>query len=328
MKYLVSSVSAIAILIGSSVPVRAAVPVVDGHNHEGISASRGQIDTSQLEDLKARGIEAVVMALPLDRSKTADLEGRIADEMEQLREESTKNGGFSLGDDPAGSSQGVPDGEIQVFFTIEWFDEIFGADPSRVRRYRDLGVRVIGLSEEDSDGIFERADRSATLTSLGKRIVTAMNEAGVLIDITHLTHEQKLEVIAQSRAPVVASHSLAQAVSPDPFNLPDEVVTALADRGGSVWVSFDKSGLLRDHSEEDAIGRLVDHIEVLVARLGPHHVGIGTDLQAGGKYVPDALNQDDAFAEIRRRLQDRGLGQQTIDGILGGNVLRLLADPR
>jgi len=326
MQYLVSPLTALAILVGSSAPVGASVPVVDGHNHEGISASKGQIDTSKLEDLQARGIQAVVIALPLERSKAADLEGRIADEMEMLRKVSLEDGSFSLAGDPGAVLQGVRDGEIQLLFSIEWFGDIFGNDLSVVRRYRDLGVRIIGLTEEDSDGLFERAGRSAALTSLGRGVVAAMNEAGVLIDITHLAHEQKLEVITQSRAPVIASHSLVQAVSPDDtFNLPDEVVAALADSGGSVWVSFDKSGLVGSHPEEDAIDRLVDHIEVLVTRLGPDHVGIGTDLQAGGKYVPEALNQEDSFARIRRRLQDRGFGQQTIDGILGGNVLRVLA---
>ena len=326
-QYMVSSLSAIAIVLGSSVPVGGAVPIVDGHNHEGISASTGKIYTSKLEDLKARGIEAVVMAVPLDRSETADVEGRIADEMERLREESLKEGGFSLGDDPAASMLGVPYTEIQVYFSIEWFGEIFGTDPSRVSRYRDLGVRIIGLTEEDHDGLFGRDGRSATLTSLGRQVVASMNEAGVLIDITHLTHEQKLEVIAQSRAPVVASHSLVQAASPYPFNLPDEVLTELAKNGGSVWVSFNSSDLFGDLPEEKAFDRLVDHIEVLVERLGPQHVGIGTDLQAGGKYVPVALNQKDTFAEIRRRLRDRGFEQQTIDGVLGGNVLRALAGP-
>jgi membrane dipeptidase len=324
MKYLVSSLSALAFLTGSSVLVGASVPIVDGHNHEGISASEGQIDTSKLDDLKARGIQAVVIALPLDRSEAEDLEGRIADEIERLHKDSTENAGFSLADDPVAVSKGVRDGDIQVFFSIEWFGEIFGADPSHVRRYRDLGVRIIGLAEDDNDGLFEKGDRSATLTPFGRQVVAAMNEAGVLIDITHLTHGQKLHVVAQSQAPVVASHSLVQAVSPDPFNLPDEVITALADSGGSVWVSFDRSGLRSDQPEEDAIDRLVDTIEVLVARLGPDQVGIGTDLQAGGKYVPEVLNQKDSFARIRLRLQDRGFDQKSIDGILGGNVLRVL----
>lgn len=325
MKYLVSSLSALAFLAGSSIFVGASVPIVDGHNHEGISASEGRIDTSGLDELKARGIQAVVIALPLDRSEAEDLEGRIAEEIERLHNDSPKIPGFSLADDPAAVSKGVREGNIQVLFSIEWFGEIFGTDPSRVRRYRDLGVRIIGLAENDSDGLFDNGHRSAVLTPFGRHVVAAMNEAGVLIDITHLTHEQKLHVIAQSRAPVVASHSLVQAVSPDPFNLPDEVITALADSGGSVWVSFDRSGLQSDQPEEDSIDRLVDTIEVLVARLGPDRVGIGTDLQAGGKYVPEILNQKDSFTRIRLRLQDRGFDQQSIDGILGGNVLRVMA---
>jgi len=64
---------------------------------------------------------------------------------------------------------------------------IFGGDPSSVPRYRDLGVRVIGLSENDGDGLFGRGDLAATLTPFGTQVVAAMNEAGVLIDITHLS---------------------------------------------------------------------------------------------------------------------------------------------
>lgn len=320
-----SVLTACAIVIGPSLLAKGSVPVVDGHNHEGLSASEGVIDTSKLEDLKARGIQVVMIALPMDRSSTPDIEARIGGELERLRQASSDYRGFSLADDPAAVLDGVPEGDIQIFFSIEWFGDVFGADPSRVQRFRDLGVRVIGLTETDDDGLFGRGDRAATLSSFGKRIIAAMNDAGVLIDITHLTHEQKIEVIAHSRAPVVASHSLVQAVYPEPFNLPNDVVTALADSGGSVWVSFDRSDLLGDAAEGEAIDRLIDHIDVLVERLGPDHVGIGTDLQAGGEYVPASLNQKDSFARIRRRLQDRGFSRQKIDGILGGNVLRALA---
>ena len=158
------------------------------------------------------------------------------------------------------------------------------------------------------------------------RYVHAINEAGVLIDITHLSHEQKLEVIACSQKPVVATHSLTRAVVPSGFNLPDEVLSALANNAGSVWVSFQKEDLLGDADEDQAFDRLVDHIEVLVERLGPDHVGIGTDLQAGGKYVPVTLNQKDAFARIRQRLEKRGFEEATIDSILGGNILRVLSE--
>jgi len=75
---------------------------------------------------------------------------------------------------------------------------------------------------------------------------------------------------------------------------PDEVVAALARSGGSVWVSFNRSDLLAGAPDDEALDRLVRHIEALVQRLGENCVGIGTDLQAGGRYVPAPLNRDDA----------------------------------
>ncbi|MBI4917162.1 MAG: membrane dipeptidase [Acidobacteria bacterium] len=300
-------------------------PVADGHNHEALSADGGAIDTSKVAGLQARGLGVVIVGLPVDRQRPADVEARVREELALLRGMSANAAGFSLADDPAALLAGVPAGRLQLLFSIEWPDGVFGGDPSSVRRYRDLGVRVIGLSEKDGDGLFGRGDLSATLTPFGTQVVAAMNEAGVLIDVTHLSHAQKLAVIARSRAPVVASHSLVQAVTPVRFNLPDEVVAALARSGGSVWVSFNRSDLLSGAPDDEALGRLVGHIEALVQRLGEDRVGIGTDLQAGGRYVPASLNRDDAFALIARRLRERGCSQAAVDGILGGNVLRALA---
>lgn len=325
---LVAAVSPGAVPPGGPAPPKGGetgAPVVDGHNHEALAAGGGTIDTSKVAGLQARGLGVVIVGLPVDRRRPANVEARVREELALLREMSANAPGFSVADDPAALLAGVPAGPLQLLFSIEWFDGIFAGDPTSVRRYRDLGVRVIGLSEKDGDGLFGRGDLAATLTPFGTQIVAAMNEAGVLIDVTHLSHAQKLAVIARSRAPVVASHSLVQAVTPEEFNLPDEVVTALARSGGSVWVSFNRSDLLGDAPDDEALGRLVAHIEVLVERLGEDRVGIGTDLQAAGRYVPAPLNRTDALALIARRLRERGLSQAAVDGVLGRNVLRTLA---
>ncbi len=324
MRHLVQAI--VAVMLASVPAATASTPVVDGHNHEGLSADGSVIDTSKLDDLKSRGIDVVMIALPVDRSRTSDLPARIATEVTWLQQASLSDPGFSLGDTPRELLSADPGDGIHLLFSIEWFHTIFASDLSLAQTYRDLGIRVIGLAENDQDGLFETGDRSSTLSPFGKQIVHAINEAGVLIDITHLSHEQKLEVIACSQKPVVATHSLTRAVVPSGFNLPDEVLSALANNAGSVWVSFQKEDLLGDADEDQAFDRLVDHIEVLVERLGPDHVGIGTDLQAGGKYVPVTLNQKDAFARIRQRLEKRGFEEATIDSILGGNILRVLSE--
>ena len=315
-----------ATLAGSAArPGPAAVPVVDGHNHEGLAVVEGRVDTSRLRGLRTRGIDVAVIALPVDRSRPADLETRVRDEITQLRRAAASGAGLVLAGDPAALLGGAPEAGTALLFSIEWFHGIFAGDVAAVRRLADFGVRSIGLAEKDVDGLFGTGERAASLTPFGTQVVAAMNDAGVLVDVTHLSHAQKLEVIRRSRAPVVASHSLVQAVTPDDFNLPDEVVNALASTGGSVWVSFNRGDLLAGAPDEEALDRLIAHIEVLIKRLGPGRIGIGTDLQKGGQYVASPLNRDDAFAQVCTRLLALGHSQQEVDGILGGNVLRALS---
>jgi microsomal dipeptidase-like Zn-dependent dipeptidase len=57
----------------------------------------------------------------------------------------------------------------------------------------------------------------------------------------------------------------------------------------------------------------------LIDRLDTGNVGIGSDLQAGGKYVPEPLNRSDAFRRIRSGLLERGYPQAVVDGVLGDN---------
>jgi microsomal dipeptidase-like Zn-dependent dipeptidase/photosystem II stability/assembly factor-like uncharacterized protein len=315
-----------AILVaGAATCATASNPVVDGHTHQGLAADEDGIDISGLDDLKARGFQVVAHAMPVDRTPTEDLAARISAEVEWLRRVSTEGTGFAVADDPARLMSGVNDSAIQVFFAIEWFESVFGAGPAAVERYRDLGVRVIGFVEEDPDGLFDSTDPEV-LSPFGREIVAGLNDAGILIDITHLSDRQMLEVIARSSEPVIASHSNARAVVPTRSNLSDEVLTALAENGGSVWVSFNSSGVL-DDGEDDGRGidRLIDHIDVLVEILGTDHVGIGTDLQAGGRYVPASLNRNDSLELIQVRLTARGYSAEEVDGILGGNILRALA---
>ena len=93
-------------------------------------------------------------------------------------------------------------------------------------------------------------------------------------------------------------------------------------------MSFNSSDLLSGDPDEDSLELVADQIEVLIEHLGPEHVGIGTDLQAGGRYVPATLNRDDTFSEIGRRLLKRGYSEDVIDGVLGRNILRALGGCR
>jgi microsomal dipeptidase-like Zn-dependent dipeptidase len=325
MKMVIFAVALVVFSLCSPAIAGEPSPAVDGHNHDVIGIRDGRLDLSRLAAMRSRGIDTVVVPLPLDRSKTSGVESRIVSEMMELRRTAATDAGFSIAgpDEKPGSAR---ENDLRLLFSIEWFDRIFDGDPGRVERFRNLGVRIIGLVEKDPDGLFGVGDRSNELSAVGKRIVEAMNDTGVLIDITHLSHPQKLEIIRQSRAPVVATHSLTAEVSPTAFNLPDDVVAKLGETGGSVWVSFNASDLLAGDPDADALELLVDQIDALIGHLGPDHVGIGTDLQAGGRYVPANLNRDDTFSRIGRRLTERGYPQEVVDGVLGRNILNFIED--
>ena len=316
-------VAALSLLLAALSASAWAQLVVDGHNHDAILLRRGVVDVTGLRELASRGVGAVVVPLPLERTPTGDLLQRAEREVEALERAASADPGFALADPGAPPGAAGP-GSVQVLLAIEWFRPIFGSDPGRARLFRRLGIRMIGLAEEDPDRLFGRGAGASSLTGLGRRVITAMNECGVVIDVTHLSHAQKIAVISHSRAPVVASHSLARGVTPESFNLPDDVIAALAGHGGSVWVSFNRSDLLGGVDEDRTLELLLDHIDYLAVRLGPEHVGIGSDLQAHGRYVPAELNRPDTFARIRQGLAARGYSRTSIDGILGGNVLSAL----
>lgn len=306
-------------------PAHPEAPIVDGHTHQGLAAVGGELRSAGLDELRKRGFQVVVYALPVDRSTTGDLFGRLALETERLRAAARQSDHLYLVDDPrALTASDLPPG-IGLLFAVEWFGPCFGGDVSRAFELRELGIRMFGPPDQDPDGLFLTGERRERLSPFGRRVIASLNEAGVLIDLSHLSHRRKLAVIAASAAPTVVSHGNVRSAAAIPFNLPDEVLQGLGASGGQVWVSFNRNGVLAEGEDGTrALSRLIDHIEALAEQLGSEQVGIGTDLQADGRYVPEPLYRQDTLPRLRSGLLERGFTPAEVDGILGGNVLRIL----
>jgi membrane dipeptidase len=76
------------------------------------------------------------------------------------------------------------------------------------------------------------------LTEGGKQIVLEMNRLGMLVDISHVSDKTFWDTIAVTKAPVIASHSSARALSNHPRNMTDDMLRAVAKNGGVVDVNF------------------------------------------------------------------------------------------
>ncbi len=122
-------------------------------------------------------------------------------------------------------------------------------------------------------------DTGAGLTDAGKELVRQLNRRRVMIDLSHITERGFWDVAALSAAPLVATHSNAHALSPSPRNLTDRQLDAIRDTRGVVGLNF-HVGFLREDGARNAdtpIGRMVDHIEYMVERMGIDCVALGSD---------------------------------------------------
>jgi len=115
-----------------------------------------------------------------------------------------------------------------------------GADISNVKMFYDLGVRYITLghtrNNEICDSSTDTTKQWGGLSSLGEKVVREMNRLGIMVDISHVHDDTFWDVIAITKAPVIASHSSAFALRDHPRNMNDEMLKAVKKNGGVVQV--------------------------------------------------------------------------------------------
>lgn len=152
----------------------------------------------------------------------------------------------------------VKKGKRAVFIGIEngW---PLGKDLSLLQTYYDLGARYITLAHSSNNDI---ADSSTDpdgpehngLSSFGEQVVAEMNKLGMMVDISHVSDSTFYDVIRLSKAPVIASHSSARALSDHPRNMTDDMIKALAKNGGVIQMNMLSGYLIKPapNPERDA----------------------------------------------------------------------------
>ena len=80
--------------------------------------------------------------------------------------------------------------------------------------------------------------RSDGLSRAGRDLIREMNRIGMVADVSHISDKAVFDVVAVSKAPVLASHSSIKAISPIVRNMPDEVIRAVAGKGGVICINF------------------------------------------------------------------------------------------
>jgi len=135
-------------------------------------------------------------------------------------------------------------------------------DLALLRDFYRLGVRYMTLSWSntnewaDSSGDInnEKVNHHNGLTEFGKDVVREMNRLGMMVDISHVADKTFYDAVAVSRAPIIASHSSARALSNHPRNMTDDMLRALARNGGVVMVNFYPGFVDEDYRKRYAEG--------------------------------------------------------------------------
>jgi membrane dipeptidase len=149
-------------------------------------------------------------------------------------------------------------------------------DMHLLRDFYRLGVRYMTLSWmntnewTDSSGDIDDAkvQHHNGLTDFGRQIVLEMNQLGMMVDISHVSDKTFWDTIATTKAPVIASHSSARALTDHPRNMTDDMLRAVAKNGGVVQVNFFsafvdtnymKANNAQEKDREAAVKAYVDH---------------------------------------------------------------------
>jgi len=231
----------------------------------------------------------------------------------------------------------------------------------------ERGIRYVTLahakSNAFSDSSYDHDEHWQGLSEAGRALVVRLNDLGIMVDVSHISERAFWQVMDASKAPVIASHSSARFFTPGfERNMSDDMIKALASRGGVMQVNFGssfdtaaarawaetfdaaaKAYQTEQHvapfSEESrafaktyavdhpfpfaSVDDVVDHIDHIARLVGVKHVGIGSDFDGVGDTLPVALKDVSMYPNLIARLFARGYNAAQIRLILGENLLRV-----
>ncbi len=202
------------------------------------------------------------------------------------------------------------------------------------------------------------------LSPKGKALVAEANRLGIVLDGSHASDAVVAQLLALSKAPIVLSHTSARDVFDHPRNVRDDLLRKVAAAGGVIHVNAYGGYLIDipkdaareraleelasrypdegDLSEADIAGLLAErraidaahpakeadfddymrHVLHILQVVGPEHVGIGADWDGGGGVR--GLEDVSQLPRITQALLDAGYGEEDLQAIWGGNLLRVL----
>lgn len=239
------------------------------------------------------------------------------------------------------------EGKLSALLTIEEGGACKG-NLDNLRMFYEAGVRMMTLTwnyanelghpniarardpEAEEGNSYQKLflpDTERGLTETGIAFVQEMERLGMIIDVSHLSDAGFYDVLKNTRRPFAASHSNARAVCPCVRNMTDEMIRALAERGGVMGLNFCADFLEtkpEGESNPGTIEAIVRHADHILRVGGTECLGLGTDFDGIDTHgeLPDAASMPLLDAALKKA----GWSASVREKIFNGNVLRLYRD--
>lgn len=199
-----------------------------------------------------------------------------------------------------------------------------------LRLYYELGARYMTLTHACNT---PWADASTVdngsvhnLTQFGEAVVHEMNRLGMLVDLSHVSHNVMRRVLSITKAPVIFSHSSVFSICKNYRNVPDDVLRMVKTNNGVVMVNFFSSFVNCNSSRKATMQDVINHINYIRNMIGADHVGIGADYD-GVNSVPtgleDVSNYPDLFNQLYESKVEPRWTQEELEKLAGRNLIRV-----
>jgi membrane dipeptidase len=241
----------------------------------------GHVDIPRMRE---GGMNAIFFSIWIDgRIMGPPAVQKALDQIDAVRETVRKNSkDMVLARTAEDVRQAHKQGKIAALIGVEG-GHMIGNDIRVVRIFADLGVRYMTLSHFYND---EWADSSTDkpahngLTDFGKDVVREMNRRGMLVDISHVADKTFYDALEVSKAPLIASHSSCRALCDHVRDMSDDMIKALAAKGGVIQINYEKSFIDQAYKDayEKETGGVVQHLGELTKSCNNDEACISREL--------------------------------------------------
>ncbi|KIY63813.1 hypothetical protein CYLTODRAFT_402639 [Cylindrobasidium torrendii FP15055 ss-10] len=325
-------------------------PLVDGHNDlvylirvelknqvydtERFTLGQGLLSHTDIPKLRKGQVGGQFWSLYIpctDKTEFNEPDDTVRDTLEQIdtahRLFSQYPDVFHYCETSACARKAFKSGKIASMLGAEGMHQV-GNSLAVIRKFHELGMRYITLTH-NCDNVFATAWNTVAgggadlgLTEFGKEAVREMNRLGMLIDLSHVSHNTMRDVLAITQSPVIFSHTLAYGLAPLFRNAPDDVLKETARQGGVVMATFVER-FLTSEGRKTTVEDVADHVLHIVKVTGSwDYVGIGGDFD-GTPHLPKDLEDVSKYPNLFEALMRRGASDQDLAKLAGQNILRV-----